>query len=115
MITVDFGNLDHETSQIDLDLEKRSTTISYEHMIRAFHENHAFKNDGSKYTTKEACCKTDVGYHKCFTSPSKSQLVKFGVGIVLYFKFMKRLIHFFLLFAILSIPMLAIFIGSYLS
>lgn len=73
-------------------------------MVKKIEENHWCKSDGLTYGCSEACCVVDTGYHFCCMTSYKTDLERMGVGISLYFRFLKYLAGFFLLFMILSIP-----------
>lgn len=62
--------------------------------------------DNKPYGLCEAVLDFDTGYHCCGKTSSNPDTGKMGmgVGITLYFKFLKYLICFFLLFTIISIP-----------
>ena len=73
-------------------------------MIKHHKETHPYHDDGTPYTFKDVMSNVDSGYHKLFTSSESSDLEKFGVGIVLYFKYIKYLIVFFLIYSIIAVP-----------
>ena len=73
-------------------------------MIKHHKEKHPCKDDGTPYLFKDITSNVNVGYHKLFTSSKSSDLEKFGVGIVLYFKYIKYLIVFFLIYSIIAVP-----------
>ena len=62
--------------------------------------------DNEFFTCKEICFKADTGSHSVCDSSKKSDLKQFGVGIVLYFKFVKFMIWAFMILGIISIPIL---------
>jgi len=74
---------------------------------------HAQKKEGEPYSWKDALYKFKVGQHKFFSSSANSDLDKFGIAITLYFKFLKHLSRFFLLFVLLSIPAYVFYIAAY--
>ena len=74
--------------------------------------NHAQSSSGNKPLFYEVC-KMETGYHYCFKTTFKNtEFDKFGVGISLYFKFVKYLLIHFFLFAIISFPYLLINIAG---
>jgi hypothetical protein len=73
-------------------------------MEKTIKENHWRKIDGSNYGFCEACVGVDTGYHFCCNTSEKTDLERMGVGISLYFRFLKYLGGFFFLFIIFSIP-----------
>jgi hypothetical protein len=74
-------------------------------MIKAVKENHPKNEHNNFYECGEACC-VDSGFHCCCKTTEKSHFDKFGVGVSLYFKFMKYLMGFFLIFTIISLPIM---------
>ena len=58
------------------------------------------------YSCYESCLDFNTGWHKFTTTTPKSDLDKFGIGMVLYFRFLKYLAIFFFIFTLLSIPAL---------
>jgi len=103
----------NDDSMVDLDYEKNLTKLDYEKMKQSQKEHHATKTEDTYYNCKDVCYKFEPGSHYCMESSEKSDLNKFGVGIMLYFKFVKHLIFFFLMFIILSIPALVFYIASF--
>jgi len=87
--------------------------ISYEKMKQAVKENHPYKPNGKPYDCKDVLWRVGPGSHCCLSSQTKSAFDRFGVGIVLYFRFVKRLTLFFFIFALLSIIPLTIYIAAY--
>jgi hypothetical protein len=83
-------------------------------MKQAVRENHTFKPDGSYYTCGEICCDATPGYHRLISSTEKSIFDRYGVGVVLYFKFVKHMIWFFAICMLLSVPALFFYIASYI-
>ena len=73
-------------------------------MKQQIQKSHLYKEENIPYTCKDVCFNVDVGEHFFFTSSKNSDIDKFGVGIVLYFRYIKMLIAFFLIFSILVIP-----------
>jgi len=104
---------DEDDSIVDLDYDINLTKIDYEKMKLVVKERHARKPDDKNYTCEDVCYNVDSGSHYCLKSSAKSDLSKFGVGIVLYFKFLKHLIFFFSLFTALSIPAFIFYTGSF--
>jgi hypothetical protein len=51
-----------------------------------------------------SCCFTSFGWHCCCKSMRKSDIRGMGVGVSVYFKFLKFMMALFLWFTILSIP-----------
>ncbi|CDW83214.1 UNKNOWN [Stylonychia lemnae] len=49
-------------------------------------------------------CKTKTGWHCCTKNSRKSDFSRYGIGIVLYFQFLKHMTIVFCLMALLSIP-----------
>lgn len=68
-------------------------------------ELHA-RNQNQKPYSLSGCCGVATGWHKCTGSSKKSDLDRFGVGIVHYFRFIKYMGLFFFLATIMSIPSL---------
>lgn len=54
--------------------------------------------------TPHAWCGTNIGIHLCCKSMRKTELAPYGVGIALYFQFLKHMIYTFFLLSILSVP-----------
>lgn len=73
-------------------------------MTKKIEETHWFKSDGLGYGCCDACFDVDTGYHFCCMTSYKTDLERMGVGISLYFRFLKYLGGFFFLFMVLSIP-----------
>lgn len=89
---------------INIRKEEEEAKLSYDNMIKAVNENHARNKKNQRYTLSEACCDAQTGYHCCCSTSKNTDFEKFGIGINLYFKFLKYLIAFFFLFILLSIP-----------
>lgn len=75
-------------------------------MCQVVAENHARNSKNKEYGMTEVCCEVEAGYHFCCGTSIKSEFNKFGVGITLYFKFVKHLIAFFFILIILSLPII---------
>jgi len=80
--------------------------LDYEKFKKSVEGSHARTKFGKPYSCTEACCQFQTGSHCLFNTTEESDLDKFGVGMVLYFRFLKYLIAFFFIFAILSAPSL---------
>ncbi|CAD8188725.1 unnamed protein product [Paramecium pentaurelia] len=52
------------------------------------------------------CYDVDVGFNCCCSTEFQSDINQYGAGITIYFRFLKQIILYFLLFALLSIPQL---------
>ena len=50
------------------------------------------------------CCGTKTGIYLCCKSQRKTDLSAYGVGMALYFQFLKHMIYTFFLLSVLSIP-----------
>ena len=79
--------------------------------LPTFKKNHVkllypHKQEGQnvrKYYCSEACCESP-GYFCCFKSPQQSsEFMKFGLGICLYFKFLKHSIIFYFFLSLLAV------------
>jgi len=95
-----------DESIIDLDLEKKHSKLDFKRVMQYVKVNSPTTDKGNYYTCCEACCTVNTGYHCCGETTDRSDLEKYGVGIVLYFKFVKYLIFYFFIFTILSVPSL---------
>jgi len=102
-----------DDSFIDLEYEKNLTKIDYDKMKSSVKETHATKGNGDFYDCKEVCYKFKPGQHYLLKSSEHSELTKFGVGILLYFKFIKQLILYFGLFCLISIPAYIFYIAAF--
>jgi hypothetical protein len=91
---------------VNIRKEEEESKLSYDKMMRAVNENHARNTKGQHYGFGEACCDVETGYHCCCGTSKNTEFEKFGVGINLYFKFLKYLLVFFLLFMLLAVPSL---------
>lgn len=83
-------------------------------MIESVKMNHPYRKDGKPFTCGDVLCNTTPGNHRLISSTEKGDFDIFGVGIVLYFKFMKMMICLFFLFSILSVPAYLFFISGYI-
>lgn len=88
-------------------------TVDYDRMLQSLKKNHVRKADGKTYGCLEACWSFNTGSHGIVKSSEKSDLTKFGVGIMLYFKFIKHLMLFFFLFTLLSVPAYVFYTAAY--
>ena len=62
-------------------------------------------NKEEEYTCWDACCHTSVGQHECCsTSEDRCDTDQFGIGIVLYFRFLKLFVCYYIIFFVLSAP-----------
>jgi len=102
-----------EESAVDIEHEKEMVKIDYEKMKKQVANLHAHKKEGESYSYKDVLFKFKIGQHKLFSSSTNSDLDQFGVGIALYFKFLKHLIRFFFVFLLLSIPAYVFYIAAY--
>lgn len=102
-----------EESQIDLECNKTKRRLDYGKVVEYVRRHSAHRDDGKPYSWTEACCKLDLGYHCLGDSSARSELEKYGVGVVLYFKFVKTLVLYFFIFSLLSIPALLFSITAY--
>ena len=91
---------------VNIHKEEEESKCSYEKMIKAVNLNHARNSKNEPYKYMEACCQVETGYHCCCATSKNTDFEKFGVGINLYFKFLKYLMVFYLLFIVLSLPSL---------
>ena len=80
--------------------------LNYDKMCMVVAENHARNSQNNAYGCMESCCEVQSGYHLCCGTSSNSGFEKFGVGITLYFKFLKYMMCFFLLFMLISLPIM---------
>jgi hypothetical protein len=64
-----------------------------------------------KFTFLEAL-KADTGYYFYHKANSSDTIDQFGIGVSSYFKFLKYMVLFFIIFFILSIPILSISIDG---
>jgi len=108
----DLGNF-NDDSMVDLEFEKNQNKIDHTKMVAKMSEVHSRQPNGSKYNCDDVCCDFETGSHYLFSSSEKTDLTKFGVGIVLYFKFVKHLIFFFFIFLLLSVPAFVLYGASY--
>jgi len=99
---------------VNIHKDEEESKCSYEKMLKAVKENHARNSKNEQYKYLEACCEVETGFHCCCGTSKNTDFEKFGVGINLYFKFLKYLMSFFLLFIILSIPSLYLSAEGYL-
>ena len=67
-------------------------------------KSHIRKPDGSSYKCMDVC-RFNNGKHTCCSSSKNSDMYKYGIGISLYFKFVKNMICFFFFCTLLSAPM----------
>jgi len=67
-------------------------------------QEHPRNADGKPYGLYESIFDVDTGYHFCGDTSINTDTGTMGIGISLYFKFLKYLICMFLLFTVLSIP-----------
>jgi hypothetical protein len=84
-------------NDINWDPEEVLETVKFKHILNS--ENKA-------YSLKEIF-QFNTGYHFLGKS-THSDFDKYGVGMSLYFKFLKNMMYIFLLFSILSIPIIKI-------
>lgn len=108
-----YNDLDLDESFVDLDKGRAKGKLDYDKVVKFVDENSARKERGEPYTCGEACCTLDAGYHCCGETSARSDLEKHGVGIVLYFKFIKTLIFYFIIFTVMSVPALFYSISAY--
>ena len=99
-----YNHLDE--SYIDVAKDEKGRKLEYQKMKDYVRINSPQHPSGRDYTCCEACCSINTGYHCCHTTSDRSDLEKYGVGVVLYFKFVKMLIFYFMIFSILAIPSL---------
>ena len=93
--------------------DELESNLNYEKMCQVVSENHARNSQNREYGRIEVCCEVETGFHCCCGTSQESEFNKFGVGITLYFKFLKYLIAFFFFFIILSLPIMYLSIEGY--
>ena len=54
--------------------------------------------------TEHPCCGTRTGIHLCCKSQRQTDLSPYGVGISLYFQFLKHMVYLFFLCTLFSLP-----------
>lgn len=81
--------------------------INFENADAKLKKIHSTNKNDEYYSFKEACC-SEGGYHYSCTSSEAGEFSKFGMGIALYFKYLRWLYWFFGLFTILSLPIVYI-------
>ena len=80
--------------------------------VRLFnHTNYSL--EGHTIYTPMKTCSALTGWHCCCRRSRHTHLADFGVGVVLYFKFLKSLLWIFLVMSVLSIPSLIIYSSGY--
>ena len=68
-------------------------------------QNHPRKRDEFGELKSMPVCGTKTGAHNCFSRQAReSDLSEYGVGIVVYFQFLKYMACVFLILGILSVP-----------
>lgn len=93
-----------DESIIDLEKARKEYHIDFEKANQWIKKRSPTYDDDRRYTLCESCCGINTGYHTVGGTSKRSDLDKFGVGMVLYFKFLKMLIFYFFIFTLLSIP-----------
>jgi len=93
-------------------VEEFDDEMDYDRFKKSIQDSHARTKFGKPYTCTEVCCQFHTGSHCLFNTSEESDLDKFGVGMVLYFRFLKFLLFFFLIFSVLSAPALYFTIKS---
>jgi hypothetical protein len=99
-------------SKIMVDPEHDKT--EYSQLVEYIKRTHPRNKREKGYSCGEACGYT-TGWHACCGTSKKSDLDQFGVGVVLYFRFVKYMIGFFFLFSLLQLPALYFSIQSSLN
>jgi len=85
-------------------------------VINQTHPRKVIEKDGKKQYVKYPVCKTHTGMHcLCFPRWRKNDIQEFGIGLVLYFRFIKFLIYLFAWCTLLSIPSFIFFGSAYLN
>lgn len=56
------------------------------------------------YLYKDICCKTRTGSNCCGGTSANSSMDRYGVGVTLYFKFVKTMATMFAIFSLCSLP-----------
>ena len=74
---------------------------------------HTENNQNKPYTCSQACCKINTGNNRCCFTQSRSDLDKYGLGVPLYFKFLKTTILYLILFLLLNVFLMNIYSTSY--
>ena len=74
---------------------------------------HARRDDKTEYGCYEAWCDIDPGCHCCGWSSETSDMDKYGIGIVLYFRFLKYLMSWYFFFVLFSLPALYFSLKGY--
>lgn len=72
-------------------------------------------NQAQPYACIDVCCYSYAGRHGCLGTSKESVFNDLGVGLTLYFKFVKYMIFLFSIFLVLSIPSMYFSIQSYVS
>lgn len=81
--------------------------IDCEDMMMKTRSVHPLNENGERYEMTEILKEAETGVHGCLCSTTeKTEFDRFGVGINLYFRFLKTISKYFLLFFIISLPIL---------
>lgn len=67
-------------------------------------KTHARKPDGSPFSCWDVCCRVSTGTHLCCYTSKQCDIEKFGIGMAVYFRFVKHLIFYFILYSIFAVP-----------
>ncbi len=79
--------------------------IDFEDMKLKTRALHPLNENGDRYDLKEIINNAETGVHGCLCSTTqKTEFDRFGVGINLYFRFLKTMSKYFFLFFIISLP-----------
>lgn len=92
-----------------LSMEKLKHTIGQTHPMKLRHDN--LDSKGNPIPEHFPVCSTEFGAHSFYRLKTDSTVLsKYGIGMVLYFKYLKIMAWLFTLAIILSIPSMCIFI-----
>ena len=110
-VVLEQGNKNGEMEQqggggVNMKENLSDLVISYEKMKEEVKMSQYLNLQGERQSAKEICC-LNVGNHSAMHTTKQTELDHYGIGVSLYFRFLKYFIYVFLLLGLVSLPLLA--------
>ena len=100
---------------VNLGWDDQEYQIDHEKLVDFIEQNHPLNSNGENYSLSEIVKASPTGGYTCCCSTTPStEFDQFGVGLNLYFRFLKTTAKYFLLFSIVTLPMLIVGYCNYL-
>jgi hypothetical protein len=94
-------------------MSPRSEEINYDKLMEYRIKSHPRKVNGKPYGCFDVICRSGSGCNLCCCFLEGKELIRYSLGIALYFRFLKYFCYLFTFFTIVSFPFLYFFSYNY--